>query len=207
MPNRIRIALCDNSPTLRLGLKSILGSDPQILTILEASSHEALLKNFADRPIDIVLADIHTDNPNSFNCLRKIKEIRPDIKIIIFSSCSNKEAVMTSLELGAQGFHDKNASAEEIVKAVHTVHRGGTSLAACVTTALVSHISTKNQQLRSGLSQREEQVLTLVAEGKSNLDIADRLFISVRTVKFHISSIFSKLNVKNRTEAASLWTK
>jgi len=207
MSKRIRVALCDNSPTLRMGLKNILDSDPYIVTVLETSGQDELLENHIDSEIDIILADVQPDDPASFNCLNEIKKYRPDIKIIIFSACANKEAIMKSLEVGAQGFHDKSASPEEIIEAVHTVHKGGNSLAPCITTTLVSYISAKNEERKAELSQREEQVLNLIAEGKSNSDIADQLYISVRTVKFHVSSIFSKLNVKNRTEAASMWTK
>ena len=113
---------------------------------------------------------------------------------------------MQALEIGVQGFHDKSAQPDELLNAIQTVHRGGNSLASCVTTALVNHISTRQREHMANLSQREEEVLDLVAKGKSNSDIADELFISVRTVKFHISSIFAKLQVKNRTEAAALWT-
>lgn len=206
MPKCIHVALCDSSPTLRLGLKKILETNSDIRIMLETSSHQELLDNHIDSEIDIVLADIHLDDSANIVCLRRLKERRPSIGLIIFSYCANKELIMKSLELGAQGFHSKNASPQEIIDAVHTVHDGGNSLAPCVTNTLVGYISAKNQAQHTSLSQREEQVLDLIALGKSNSDIADKLYISIRTVKFHISSIFSKLNVKNRTEAASIWT-
>ncbi len=207
MPRSIRVGICDASPALRFGLKHILDSDPSIVTVLETSSHQEMLTHHVDSDIDILVADIPTDNPDSFECLRKFKETRPDVRIILFSSCADKEVIMKSMEIGVQGIHDKQADPEELIKAVHTVHRGGNSLATCVTTALVNYIATKNREEASELSNREEEVLSLIAEGKSNSDIADQLYISVRTVKFHISSIFSKLNVKNRTQAAALWVR
>jgi DNA-binding NarL/FixJ family response regulator len=188
-----------------MGLRHILESDPGIQSVTESCNHQDLIMNHTDSDIDIILADVNIDDNATFDCLQKFKQQRPDVKIIIFSSCANKEAIMKSLEIGVQGFHDKTAEPKEIIRAIHTVHSGGNSLASCVTTALVNHISTRQREYTANLSQREEEVLELVAKGKSNSDIADQLYISVRTVKFHISSIFAKLQVKNRTEAAALW--
>ena len=205
MSGEIRVAICDSSPTLRYGLRHILESDPAIRMVAEATCHQELLRDHTNCKLDIVVADVDINDPNAFDLLKSFKQVRPDIKLLMFSSCSNKETVMKALEIGAQGFHDKTASAEEIIKAIHTVHRGGSSLASCVTTALVNHISTRKREYSEALSRREEEVLELVAKGKSNSDIASELYISVRTVKFHVSSIFNKLQVKNRTEAAALW--
>jgi len=206
MSSGIRVAICDKSPTLRMGLRYILESDPSIQLVTETSTHVELLDNHTNSPLDIILADLQPDDFSCLDCLQKFKDKRPDVKIIIFSSCSDKEAIMKSLEIGVQGFHDKTALPADLINAIHTVHRGGNSLASCVTTALVNHISTRQREHMANLSQREEEVLELVAKGKSNSDIANQLYISVRTVKFHISSIFAKLQVKNRTEAAALWT-
>ena len=112
---------------------------------------------------------------------------------------------MDTLNLGIQGFQEKQAEPQKIMRAIHIVHNGGTSMAECVTTTLIDQMSKKPVQPQSRLSKRETQVLELIATGKTNDDIANRLYISVRTVKFHITSIFNKLRVKNRTQAAAMW--
>lgn len=205
MPNSIRVTICDSSPTLRCGLKHFLGNEPNISIAAEVSSHAQMLNAHLNTEMDIILADLDENDETSFECLHKFKLARPDVKVIIFSSCTSQRVIMKSLQIGVQGFHNKNASSLEIIKAIHTVNKGGTSLAPCVTTALVDHITTKNEAKHQLLSERERQVLGLVAKGKSNSDIAEKLFISVRTVKFHMGSILTKLNVKNRTEAAAMW--
>jgi NarL family two-component system response regulator LiaR len=127
------------------------------------------------------------------------------VKIIIFTASRDKGLIMETLNLGVQGFQEKRADAKQIMSAIHAVHNGGTCMADCVTTTLIENMSTKSIQPQSSLSDRESQVLELIAIGKTNDDIANKLYISVRTVKFHITSIFNKLKVKNRTQAAAMW--
>lgn len=205
MSTPIRVSICDSSPILRLGLKYILGSDPEIETVFETSSHEELLNSYADFNMDIVLADLDSKNSFDIEHLKKFHEARPDVKIIIFTACTNKKMILEMLNLGIQGFQVKQADATQILGAIHTVHKGGTSMAPCVTTTLIDHIAVNQHQQKPQLSKREQQVLELISRGKTNGDIANKLFISVRTVKFHISSIFDKLKVKNRTQAAAMW--
>ena len=205
MFNSIRVGICDSSPTLRYGLKFILGSDPAIKTVLEASTHQQILDHHITQDMDVLLADLEQQDSSGLECLTKFHESRPDIKIIIFTACSQKKLIMQAINLGIQGFQVKQADSIEILQAIHTVHNGGTSMAPCVTTALIDHMSPEQSVKRTVLSDREKEVLELIANGKTNGDIANKLYISVRTVKFHISSIFNKLKVKNRTQAAAMW--
>ena len=112
--------------------------------------------------------------------------------------------MIAALDLGIRGFTLKHSDSAEILKAIHTVSRGGKSLAPCVTSALLDNMQKSHQRSESRLSEREHEVLSLVAEGKTNGVIAEALDISPRAVKFHVSSILAKLNVRNRTEAG-LW--
>lgn len=205
MIDSIRVSICDSSPALRCGLKHILDSDPKINTVIQASSQQEMLDSYVARDMDILLIDFEENESSGFDCFGKFIRLRPDVKIIIFTACIKKKLIMEALNLGIQGFQVKQADSKQILKAIHTVHNGGTSMAPCVTTALIDHVAIKRPQKQAALSKREREVLELITYGKTNGDIANKLYISVRTVKFHISSIFHKLKVKNRTQAAAIW--
>ena len=171
--------------------------------VAEASSHEQMLTNLIHVELDIILVDIGPDKQAGIDAVREFHQMRPDVRTIIFTGySSDRKLISEVIDIGVQGYHLKHADCNEIINAIRIVHAGGTSLAPCVITAMLDHMQTKQKQMQSELSKREQEVLDLIAKGKTNNDIAHALFISVRTVKFHVSSILTKLNVRNRTEAA-----
>lgn len=204
MSKTIYVAICDDSSTIRCGLRHILNTDPNIETVAEACSTKEMLDKFASIDLDIVLVDLVAEKKAGSENLYKFKELKPDTKIIIFTCDRDKKRILEAVEMGVQGYLLIQAECEEIINAIHVVHEGGTSMAPCVTTTLLEHLQQKELQLQAELSKREQEVLDLVAIGKTNNEIANILFISLRTVKFHVSSILTKLHVKNRTEAAIL---
>jgi len=202
MSNRIRVIICDRCPTIRYGLHKILGSDSGIEIVAGVSGPEELLTEISEIEADILIIDPYEKDQPEIDFLGQFKASRPNIKIIVFTRCSDSKLVIEVLGLGIQGFKLKQTGSDEIINSIHTVYRGGSSLAPCVTNALLDSMRKKQMQSESHLSGREQGILALVAKGKTNNDIADILDISTRTVKFHISSILTKLNVKNRTGAA-----
>ncbi len=202
MTESIHVAICDNCPTIRIGLQHILDTDPDIIAVAEASSHEEMISRFARANIDILLIDFEANKQTSFSYLRKFHALRPNVKTIIYTGYTETNIILEAINTGIQGYQLKQADCDEILKAIHIVHKGGTSLAPCVSAALLEHLQKSQQMMKYELSKREQEVLELIAKGKTNSDIANTLFISVRTVKFHVSAILSKLNVRNRTEAA-----
>ena len=204
MPGSIRVTICDCCPTIRYGLQNILASDSDIRVVGELSTHSEILNTISEIDTDIILADLNEYNSSGIEHLRQVREQHPEVKVIVFTDSLDHRLVVGALELGVRGFKAKNADAGEIINAIHTVHRGETSMSAAVTTILLEHMQRNRASSNSILSKRERQVLKLIGQGKSNSDIANTLFISIRTVKFHVSSILSKLDVKNRTEAALL---
>lgn len=202
MSRSIRVAICDCCPTIRYGLQHVLGTSPEITSVAECDNHEELLSRCLDADLDVILCDAGTNTQSAFKSLRTFRELRPDVKIIVFTGSTDKDVILEAIDIGVQGYQLKQADCDDIIRAIHIVHQGGRSLAPCVTETLMNALQNKSQASQSQLSVREQEVLDLIAKGKTNSDIAAALYISVRTVKFHVSSILTKLNVRNRTEAA-----
>ena len=204
MSNIIRVSICDYCPAVRYGLDKMLSDAADIKIVSTLSCHSDILATMVENEADILITDFKQNSPGDIEYLRELRESCPDLKIIIFSDCTDHRMIMETLELGIQGFKPRQAEAEEIVDTIRKVYRGQTSMSPRVTATLLEHMQRNRSRTNSILSKRERQVLDLIAQGKSNSEIADTLYISVRTVKFHVSSILSKLDVKNRTEAAIL---
>jgi NarL family two-component system response regulator LiaR len=203
----IHVVICDNCPTIRCGLEQILGATPDIEVVMSTSSQAEVLSKSNDLDIDIILIDIEDEKQAVLEYINKFREKVPDAKIMVFTNCEDNNQIIEVLETGVEGYQCKHdADANVIVNSIRTIHEGARDLAPCVTEALLRQMKSEQLMAQAQLSAREQNVLDLMAEGKSNNDIADKLFISIRTVKFHVSSILSKLNVKNRTEAA-MWLK
>ena len=201
----IHVVICDNCPTIRYGLEQILRAEPDIEVVMNASSQAEVLDKSADLDIDIILIDLEDEKQKGLENFIKFREKIPNAKILMFTACEDSKQIIKALELDIEGFQCKqDADADEIIQAIRTIHKGGRDLSPCLTEALLMQMKTEQQMVQAQLSTREQDVLDLIAEGNSNNDIAEKLYISVRTVKFHVSSILSKLHVKNRTEAA-LW--
>ncbi len=201
----IRVIICDSCATIRYGLQGIFSSAPGIDVIMQAYSQAEVLGKSDGLNIDVIQLDIDDDKQTGLENLKQLREKMPNAKTMVFTNCRDNKRIIEAVELGIEGFQYKqDAEADTIISAVRKLHKGGKALAPCVTEALLSHRQSKQQKAQAHLSVREQEVLDLIATGKSNSDIADKLYISVRTVKFHVSSILTKLNAKNRTQAA-LW--
>jgi NarL family two-component system response regulator LiaR len=203
MAKPIQVAICDCCPTIRYGLQHILSTAANIETVAEAASHEEMLDKFVHLDLDVILVDIGSNKQTGFSYIRKFRETRPEVKTIIFTGyTSDEDVILEAIDIGVQGFQLKQADCNEIINAIHVVHQGGSSLAPVVITTLLEQMQKTQKRMQTELSKREQEVLDLISLGETNNDIAKALFISVRTVKFHVSSILTKLNVKNRTAAA-----
>jgi len=168
---------------------------------------EAIEKTLQYNP-DILLLDINMPQVNGIDVLRRLKDMGVNTKIIMLTIHDDKEYIFETIKIGADGYLVKDSDADTLVKAIREVKSGRTYIQPSVAKMVAEGLNTNDEEVTSrlkkieSLTKREYEVLTLIAEGLNNKDIADKLFISEKTVKNHVSSIFKKLGVNDRIQAA-----
>ncbi|MCL1630689.1 response regulator transcription factor [Sporolactobacillus sp. CPB3-1] len=200
MTEKIRVMLVDDHDMVRKGLKAYLATEESIEWVGEASSGNEAVRIFAALNPEIILMDLIMEDGDGIEATKQILTQDPSKKIIILTSFYDDEQVFPAIEAGAMSYLLKTASSDEIIETIYKAHRGKTVIDGKVAQKLVSGMH-RNRPFDQ-LTTREKEVLQLIAEGKSNAEIADLLFIGIKTVKTHVSSIFSKLEVADRTQAA-----
>lgn len=191
---------------VRLGLRALFQTVPEVEIVGEAATaSEAVRAAETYRP-DVVLLDIRLPDGDGASVCREIRSSRPDTQVIILTSYSDEEAVVASILAGAAGYLLKQTDPERLIDAVRIVVRGGSLLDPDVTHLVLERMRVQSAQpadpLQS-LSGSERNVLRLIAEGKTNRQIAETLLVSESTVKGHVSSVFQKLHLSRRAEAAA----
>ncbi len=199
----IRVLVVDDHAMLRSGLRQFIEAYDDLALAGEArNGAEAVEKCNLEAP-DVVLMDLAMPVMDGLDATRRILQKRPEIKIIILSSFHDQERVEQTLKAGAIGYLLKDVSAENLAQAIRSAYSGRSTLAPEATEALIQATRRKDNP-GSDLSERERQVLALLADGQSNAQIAKELSISLTTVKYHVGSILSKLGVESRSQAIAL---
>jgi len=198
----IRIMLVDDHAVVRSGLAAFLMVFDDLELVAEASSGEQALRYCEQYEPDVVIMDLVMPGMDGATATRKIREQHPETQVVALTSFRQDDLVQSVLEAGAISYLLKNVSADELAQAVRAAHAGRATLAPEATQALI-RAATHANEANYDLTPREKEVLALMVEGKSNPDIAQELIISRSTVKFHVSSILSKLRASSRTEAVS----
>lgn len=199
----IKTLLVDDHEMVRLGVSSYLMIQPDIEVVGEAENGLQGYEKALDLRPDVILMDLVMDVMDGIEATTKILSEWPEARIIIVTSFIDDEKVYPAIEAGAAGYLLKTSSAREIANAVRATHRGETVLEAEVTGKMMARLNQKNQPvLHDDLTNREHEILLLIAAGMSNQEIADELFITLKTVKTHVSNILAKLDVEDRTQAA-----
>jgi DNA-binding NarL/FixJ family response regulator len=200
---RIRILVADDHPMLREGLVAVLATQPDFEVVGEAADGSETVRLAETLRPDVILLDLEMPGTDGVAALEGLREAGSEARAVVFTAYDTDERILGALRAGARGYLLKGASRAEIFGAVRTVHAGGSLLGPAVTTRLLDHVREGREQTEP-LTPRELEVLGLISEGLQNSEIAGRLFVTERTVKFHVSSILAKLGADNRTEAVAL---
>jgi DNA-binding NarL/FixJ family response regulator len=204
----IRILVADDHPMLREGLVAVLGTQPDFEVVGEAADGEEVARLAERLKPDVILLDLEMPGVDGVAALERLRDAGSEARAVVFTAYDTDERILGALRAGAQGYLLKGASRAEIFDAIRVIHSGGSLLQPVVTSKLLESMSRDEQREEiEPLTPRELEVLALLARGQKNAEIAGRLFISERTVKFHVSSILAKLGAGNRTEAVALATR
>jgi NarL family two-component system response regulator LiaR len=198
LPRLIRVLVVDDHPLAQAGVRHFLNALPDMELVGEAASGDEALELCARVRPDVVLMDVAMPEPDGLASTRALKARFPQIKVLMLTSFSESGVVQEALRAGASGYMLKNATGLDLAQAIRSAFAGHMTMAPEATEALVNAMRTPEG---THLTEREREVLTLLAEGLSNNQIAERLLVSTATVKFHVSSVFTKLGVSTRAEA------
>ncbi|MFC1463630.1 MAG: response regulator [Candidatus Brachytrichaceae bacterium NZ_4S206] len=198
----IRVLIADDHPVVRDGLIAMLGTQPDFVVVAEASDgHEMVMQAVQHAP-DVVLLDLEMPGLDGVEALRQLRARLPDARVLVFTAFDTDERIIGAIQAGAQGYLLKGAPREELFGAIRAVARGESLLQPAVQSRLMRRLREERDRAPAEtLTPREAQVLRLMAEGKTNKEIAAQLAITERTVKFHVGAILGKLGAGNRTEA------
>lgn len=199
---KIRVILADDHAILREGLKYLLESSGQVEVIGEASNGREAVDLATSLQPDVVVMDIAMRDLNGVDATRLIKQAEPQVKVLVLSMYATEQYVSEIVKAGASGYLVKEAAGEELLKAISTVAEGGVFLHPTVAAKLLNQFrKTPGQEnMHTILTSREREILQLIAEGISSRDIAERLHVSVHTVRAHRVHIMEKLGLHNTAE-------
>ncbi|WP_019423844.1 MULTISPECIES: response regulator transcription factor [Paenibacillus] len=204
METPIKVLLVDDHEMVRIGLAAVLSTEDGIEVVGEASNGEDGIRLAQEYKPDVVLMDLVMDGMDGIETTRKLLQLYPDCKVIVLTSYLDDEKMYPVIEAGAFSYLLKTSRASEIAEAIRAAARGQSVLESQVASKMMNRFRQPKQSLAAHeqLTEREMDVLRLLAQGKSNQDIADDLFIGIKTVKFHVTNILAKLGVEDRTQAA-----
>lgn len=201
----IKLMLVDDHAVLRDGLRNILGMQNDIEVVGEAETGLEAIQKAAELHPDLIIMDINMPNHSGVEVTGIIKKQYPEIKVLMLTMHNHDEFFMSAIREGADGYLLKDAPSEQVIEAVRAVAKGESVIHPSMTRKLLTfHQQQRPYQEDNSLTEREMDVLLCLVEGMSNKEIANKLYISDKTVKIHVSKIFKKLNVKSRSQVVIL---
>jgi DNA-binding NarL/FixJ family response regulator len=207
MSEVIHVLIADDHELVRSGLRTVTRGQPDLSVVGEARDGVEAVSEAARLKPELVVMDVRMPKMNGIEACREIRASHPETNVLILTSFGDEQAVMAAIVAGAGGFMLKDARAADLLSAMRTVGSGGKALDPASSAAVIEQIRKGNilsdeDRLASQLSERELKVLELIAEGLTNREIGDRLYLAEKTVKHHVSDVLSKLGLTRRIEAA-----
>jgi DNA-binding NarL/FixJ family response regulator len=205
----INVLIVDDHSVLRSGLAQLLAGQPDITVVGEAADGQQAVDLVGERHPDVVLMDLSMPRMDGVAATGRISELYPDVHVVCLTTFGEQEKITAAIEAGAVGYLLKDTEPDELVRAVRSAAEGGAPLSPVAAQALVARVRRGSERSESSgatpsLTNREREILSLVVAGAANKAIARRLGISEKTVKGHLTNVFTRLGVSDRTQAA-LW--
>ncbi|MBP2646008.1 MAG: degU [Firmicutes bacterium] len=209
----IRILIADDHALLRQGIRNVLELEPDFMIVAEAGDGEEALNKVEEIDIDVALVDVNMPKYNGLEVTKRLHQIKPSIKVIVLTIHDDESYVVEVVKAGASGYLLKDIEPGMLIKAIRTVYNGESFIYPTLAKKLFGQITRGNDEVNAGtanmmqrrrgerLTMREIEVLQLIAKGLSNQEIAGKLFLSEKTVKNHLTNIFRKIEVVDRTQA------
>lgn len=202
MNEQIRVVLVDDHVVVRVGLRAFLDTQPDLEIVGEASSGEQGVELVKATLPDVVLMDLLMPGIDGVEATRQVKAASPHTQVIVLTSYAEDERIFPAIKAGALSYLLKDVGPDALVMAIRAARRGEATLHPTVAARLMSELTGGRHSPLDTLTEREKDVLTCIARGMSNAEIAEHLIIGERTVKTHVSNILSKLHLQDRTQAA-----
>ncbi len=203
--DRIRILIADDHPVFRFGLRALLSAEPTTEVVGEATSGDEVIRLAAELSPQIILMDLNMPGMNGIDATRRILATMPQMNILVLTMFDDDDSVFAAMRAGARGYLLKGAEGEETIRALRAVSSGEAIFSPAIARRLMQYFGAPRPptptQTFPELTEREREILILIAQGYTNPAIAEKLVISPKTVRNHVSTIFSKLQVAGRAEA------
>ena len=205
MTEAIRVLLVDDHPLVRGGLRALLASEPLVSLVGEATNGSEAISRALELEPDVILMDLHMSEMNGIEATRQILRAQPRIGVIALTMLEDDDTVFAAMRAGARGYLLKGADEAEVVRAIHAVAHGEAIFSPAIAGRLIQFFASVRPvppaHLFPELTEREREILGMIARGKSNPEIAEELTLSPKTVSNHVSNIFAKLQVVDRAQA------
>jgi len=206
--NRIRVLVADDHPVFRRGMRAILGAEPDTELVGEAMDGEEAVERALELSPHVILMDLNMPKVTGIEATRRILEVSPNTAILMLTMFEDDKSIFAAMRAGAHGYVLKGADGAETLRAIHAVASGEAIFSPTITRRLTGYFATPERDSKAtsvevfaNLTEREHEILSLIAEGYTNNAIASRLYLSPKTVRNYVSSIFTKLQVADRPQA------
>jgi NarL family two-component system response regulator LiaR len=203
MSQKIRVLIVDDHPVVRRGIKSLLAEEADIEVVGEAANGKEAIQKAAELLPDVILMDLVMPEMNGIEAIRHITASHPDARILVMTSFAADDKVFPSIKAGALGYLLKDSDPEDLIRMIHQVYRGELSIHPTIARKVIQELNRPAEEplTPDPLTERELEILQLLAQGIENKEIAHRLVLREATVRTHVSNILSKLHLANRVQA------